>query len=297
MQELISILPLMIQQSLKKQKLERVEESSSLTTDASHVSDYNQMRTTLFVINYALALDVISRLHAGKEKQTAIDLACGPGHFSISLANYLNFQRVFGLDLSDEMLETARANSKNSSLSEQVQFIKQDIRYLNRFEDQSVDLACFNHAAHHLHDLKDVRQVLTEMDRVTQKDGTVVLVDVARFKTTELTDKYVKTFGADYLRQGLKSLYLDFESSMFAAWSVDELAQARPEVSQRSWFQLVPFGVPMLQMIIGLPSDQVPRLQATASSVQIEQLMVPKEFKIIWKLARWSLLSGRLTRL
>ena len=268
-----------------------------MTTDINHVSDYNQMRKTLFIINYALALDVISRLHAGKKKQTAIDLACGPGHFSMSLVNYLNFQRVFGLDLSQEMLETARANAQNSCLSERVQFVKQDIRYLNCFEDQSVDLACFNHAAHHLHDLRDVRQVLTEMDQVTQKDGTVVLVDVARFKTAELTDKYVKTFGADYLRQGLKSLYLDFESSMFAAWSVEELAQARPEKSQRNWFQLVPFGVPMLQMIIGLPSGEVPRLQATADSIQIEQLMIPKEFKTIWKLARWSLLSGQLNRL
>ncbi len=45
-------------------------------------------------------------------RRRAIDLCCGPGHFTLFLAKYLGYDEVIGVDLSNRMLAAARRNAE-----------------------------------------------------------------------------------------------------------------------------------------------------------------------------------------
>lgn len=60
------------------------------------------------------------------EGKTAIDIGCGPGHYSIALAKN-GAKKIIGIDFSKEMIKIAKANVSLSQVSEKCQFIVEDV--------------------------------------------------------------------------------------------------------------------------------------------------------------------------
>jgi ubiquinone/menaquinone biosynthesis C-methylase UbiE len=245
--------------------------------------------TSKLTVPYACALEVIHRTRSGTPGRTALDLACGPGHFTLGLARYLGYDSVLGIDLSAGMVEAARQNAAATGLSDRTQFITGDVMRLEGIGDGTMALTCFTFAAHHLPDLAAVSQVVRQMDRITQSNGLILILDLVRLGTAHLTERYVETVAGDYRPMGLPQLLHDFRNSLYAAWSGPELRRAIPEQSARPWCHVVPRGLPMLQILLGLPQGRTKPLVRRGAPWPQGRGPVPDGMVPEWQLLSWAL--------
>jgi len=102
---------------------------------------------------------------------TMLDVGCGAGHLSFTLARH--FQRVVAIDLSTAMLATVRAAAAQRDLP-QIE-VQQASAQALPFPDGHFDLVSSRYSAHHWH---DVRAALREMRRVTRPGGLLLLIDI-----------------------------------------------------------------------------------------------------------------------
>ncbi|EMI53255.1 class I SAM-dependent methyltransferase [Rhodopirellula sallentina] len=251
----LQLIPLVINQSLGPQILNRTPEPDHqvVTDKQNSVSEYDQVMKTKLAISYAVATEAIYRTRL-RSISSALDIACGPGHLSINMARDLEIDELTGIDLSKTMIETASANARSQEIGS-VRFQQGDATQL-KFQDSTFDLCTMMDAIHHLPSLDVVSKSLNEMERVTKPDGHIVVMDLVRLRTRELTERYVKLVGSEYADLGLKDFYDQFQDSMHAAWTPDELASTVPADSHRNWIQIVPRGLPFAQFLFGLPVGQ-----------------------------------------
>jgi len=255
MASFLDFFPMVMAQQCGRQQLERRPEPSQVTAAADNVVQYDQVMSTKLVLAYAAGLQTVHRALAGTGGM-AVDLACGPGHYTLCLARYLKFEKVLGIDLSPGMFAIASQNATQQGLDRAVSFQRGDVTNLADLASGSFSLSSFTDAAHHMPDIETVGQVLREMDRVTRPDGLVMVMDLARLRTAKLTERYVNTLGHDYVARGLPAFLDDFRNSMYAAFTVAEMRQAIPRKTRRFWCHVVPRGLPTTQIILGLPEGR-----------------------------------------
>lgn len=249
------MLPLILSQNLGKQELERTPEPVSVLRDADHVAEYDRVMETKLAVSYAIAVEVIYRARPVPFGGRGLDVACGPGHLSINMAKELKLDRATGVDLSAPMVEVARGNAARMGM-DRVSFQTGDAASLTGFGDSEFELVTMMDAAHHLHSLEHVGQVLEEMDRVACPEGLLVVMDVVRLRSRKLTDTYVELLANDYAQRGLPNFLEDFRNSMFAAWTPAQLSGAVPARTKRQWSLVVPRGIPFAQFLIGYPRER-----------------------------------------
>ncbi len=253
---LLQFLKVGMTQKMSPQLLGRTPEPTALTENPGAVSDYNQVMTSKLSLVYAAGLEILHRARPEERGEKALDIACGPGHLTMSLARFMNYSKVVGLDLSEPMVQTATLNAACHGLDKRVEFQQGDATQLNDFPDNYFDLTTYTDAAHHMDDIAMVRQVLNAMDRVTRPEGLVMVMDLVRLKTRPQTEHYVKMLASDYIQRGLTHFLADFRNSMYAAWTVEEMREAVPSQSSRRWVQWVPRLFPSMQIILGLPVNR-----------------------------------------
>ena len=295
MASFFQLLPVLAGQHAGAQRLERTPEPAQITSAAANVLQYDQVMTTKLVVAYGVALELVHRARTEGSDQSAVDLACGPGHYTLCLARYLEYGRVVGIDLSGPMVEVANKNALQQGLKERVRFTMGDITELQEMGDGEFDLASFTDAAHHMPDLATVGSVLGEMHRITKPEGLVMLMDLARLRTARLTERYVSVLGEDYVQRGLANFLEDFRNSMYAAWTADELRQAIPRDTRRYWCHLVPRGLPTAQVILGLPVGRKRPFFRSGAPWTAENNPVPREMRGEAKLLKLPLLLGSKT--
>jgi ubiquinone/menaquinone biosynthesis C-methylase UbiE len=250
------MLIMILAQQFGRQRLDRRPEPSQTTDAQENVLQYDRVMSTKLAVAYAAGLEILYRARPGGSPGKAIDLACGPGHFTLCLAKHLGYQEVSGIDLSPGMVGVAAKNAAEQGLQSRVTFREGDATCLRDVPDSQYDLASFTDAAHHMPDLDAVTAVLQEMDRITRPDGIVMVMDLVRLRTAKLTERYVRLLGRDYEERGLPNFYRDFENSMYAAWTPSEMASAVPADTRRHWCHIVPRLLPTIQVLLGLPSDR-----------------------------------------
>jgi hypothetical protein len=187
------------------------------------------------------------------------------------------------------MIAVARENARRFGREGAVAFETGDVLDDATFRDAKYDLVTFTHAAHHLPDLASVRRVLTTMDRLAHTDGVVAVVDLVRLRGPVVTEEYVNWAGKDYVARGLDAFLMDFRNSMYAAWTEDELASAVPKSEHRSWVQLVPRGMPVLQILLGLPAAQNRVFLRKGPPWNEVDHPVPADMRFEHRMLRWSL--------
>ena len=280
--------PLILGQIFSRQTLERVSEPVAVTDQPENVLQYDQVMTTKLAIAYAIGLEIIYRARQEPFTGSAIDLACGPGHFSLCMAKYLRLDSLVGIDLSQRMIDRATANAEKYG-QKQATFRFGDVTQLKQVKDRQFELCAFTDAAHHMPDLETLALVFAEMDRVTKHDGLIFVMDLVRLKTKRLTDKYVDLVGRDYCERGLSAFHNDFQNSMYAAWKETEICSVVPETSNREWVYLRPMGLPTMQILLGLPLNQRSVYLRRGQPWFASNHPVMPSMRIEWQLARQSL--------
>lgn len=148
---------------------------------------------------------------------TVVDLGCGPAR-QIAMAARLNPDtRFLGVDLSDEMLDRARALARERNLGN-LDFTVGDITTLDAFDDASVDAVVSTVALHQLPDLEMFRATLRQTGRILRPGGGLYIVDFARLKSLRSIDY----FAHQYEGSQPELFTEDYYNSLRAAFSLAE---------------------------------------------------------------------------
>jgi ubiquinone/menaquinone biosynthesis C-methylase UbiE len=111
-------------------------------------------------------------LRAHAPGRRALDYCCGLGEVSLDLAR--NGATVFGMDISEESIRTARAAAADAGLAERAHFSVGDAERL-AFSDATFDLIVVSGVLHHL----DVQRAYPELARVLRPDGRILCLEAA----------------------------------------------------------------------------------------------------------------------
>lgn len=103
-----------------------------------------------------------------------LDVGCGTGRWAELVANHLPYSEVWGLDLSEKMLEHAALRAQQ--YPGRMHFAQGDSQQLP-YESEMFDLVTCSHSFHHY---PDQLKVVKEMRRVLKPSGRVILVDGCR---------------------------------------------------------------------------------------------------------------------
>ena len=122
---------------------------------------------------------------AGLEKLNArpgekvLEIGCGTGHCQIALAQAVgDAGKVYGIDLSDEMLKIARENLEKEGLADRVELICEDAGKLPNAAE-TLD-AIFMSFTLELFDTPEIPEVLAECKRVLRPGGRIVVAGVSK---------------------------------------------------------------------------------------------------------------------
>ncbi len=119
------------------------------------------------------------RLANVREGQQVLDVACGTGRGTVGLAQAVGAPgQVDALDLSDAMLDRARAKIEKLGLSSRVHFKQGNARELP-YPAESFDVV-YNGYMFDLIPLDGFTPILTEMARVLKPGGQLVLVNMSK---------------------------------------------------------------------------------------------------------------------
>ena len=291
MASLLRFFPLVLRQQISRQSLPRTPEPDEVMTGEENVAQYDQMNQTHLALSYAAALRTVHRAAATRGREDrALDLGCGPGHFTLHLEACLKYGKTEGVDLSEPMIGAATENARRVKSAARLRV--GDAADVNDAGSSHYSLVCFNQSAHHMPDLAFVERVLTEMERVAKPDGLIIVTDLVRLKTAPLTERYVYLIGEDYHDLGLPDFFEDFHNSMYAAWTPDELREAIPTTTKRYWRHLVPSGLPTIQILVGLPEGRSKLYLRSGVPWTAENSPVPRHLRLEWNLLQATLALG-----
>lgn len=139
-------------------------------------TNYDSMNSIIsFQRHIAWRKDVMKRMNV-KEGSKALDVCCGTGDWSISLAEAVGTEgSVVGLDFSQNMLSIAKKKQKELNLS-QLTLLHGNAMELP-FEDNSFDYVTIGFG---LRNVPDYMRVLKELYRVVKPHGKVVCLETSQ---------------------------------------------------------------------------------------------------------------------
>lgn len=105
-----------------------------------------------------------------------LDVGCGFGGTAIVLAKEFPKAQVFGIDLSEPLLQMARQSVEAEGLGERVKFEKGDVHQIP-YDDDSFEVVL---NINMLHLVDNPIKMLDEMERVLVSDGSLFVADLRR---------------------------------------------------------------------------------------------------------------------
>lgn len=138
---------------------------------------YDVMNSVLSFWQHKLWRRFTMRKLALKPGSSALDVACGTGDWTLSLAKTVGSAgHVTGLDFTQEMLDVAHEKVEKRQLGQMIDLVQGDAMALP-FTDNTFDVATIGFA---LRNVTDIRQVLSEMTRVVRPGGWVVSLELSK---------------------------------------------------------------------------------------------------------------------
>ena len=105
-----------------------------------------------------------------------LDVGTGSGIVALEIAKTLPNTEVIGLDLSEPLLDIARADAKAAGLTKNLIFKKGDAQEMP-FEDNSFDTVV---SLNTIHIVDSPVKMLNEVERILKPDGLAVLANIKR---------------------------------------------------------------------------------------------------------------------
>ena len=153
----------------------------------------------------------------------ALDVACGTGDFAFDLARKPNIDQVIGLDFVPEMLALAKSKAARQGLVTETAFTVGDAHALP-FSDDIFTCATVGFG---VRNFIDVPTALSEMARVVQPGGRVVVLEIVRMEGMGL-HKRILPWCFQKVAPILGAMLAgDSEAYSYLPQSVDEFLSAR----------------------------------------------------------------------
>jgi ubiquinone/menaquinone biosynthesis C-methylase UbiE len=219
----------------------RRPEPNLVMADAGQVAAFNEaggesgVMAPVYLFHAAQISDVL------RPGDYALDLACGPANQLAQVARLWPEVSFTGIDLSDGMLERARAHAAAAGLAN-VAFRKGDIADLSDWADDSVDAVFSTMSLHHLPDEARLAATFREAARVLKPGGGLYLVDFGRLAH----ERSLRYFAYQYADRQPAVFTEDYLNSLRAAFSRDAFRQAGAVFEPRAGFHstfLMPYMV------------------------------------------------------
>jgi demethylmenaquinone methyltransferase / 2-methoxy-6-polyprenyl-1,4-benzoquinol methylase len=139
---------------------------------------YDLMNSVLSFYQHKLWRRFTMKKLALEPGDRALDVACGTGDWTLALAKAVGSSgHVTGLDFTQEMLDVAQEKlDKRGWTDDYVDLIRGDAMQLP-FTDNQYRVATIGFA---LRNVSDIKQVLSEMNRVVQPGGWVVSLELSK---------------------------------------------------------------------------------------------------------------------
>ncbi|MCX8189239.1 MAG: class I SAM-dependent methyltransferase [Nitrososphaeria archaeon] len=122
-----------------------------------------------------------------------LDIGTGPGRLPIEIAKQVVNAKVFGVDISEDMIKIAKRNAKNEGVYDRVEF-NVGSAYNLCFEDNTVVLVLSTGLVHHL---KEPKRAFDEIYRILKHRGEAWIYDGRKDCTKEELKETVKRFGIE----------------------------------------------------------------------------------------------------
>jgi ubiquinone/menaquinone biosynthesis C-methylase UbiE len=118
-----------------------------------------------------------------------VDIGTGPGRLPIEIAKQVKKAKLFGIDISHDMIKIARKNANEQGLVGRVEF-RIGSAYDTGFEDNSIDLVVSTNTIHHLS--KPVN-AFNEIYRILKPGGEAWLFDGRKDVTRADSEETVRS--------------------------------------------------------------------------------------------------------
>jgi ubiquinone/menaquinone biosynthesis C-methylase UbiE len=114
-------------------------------------------------------------------EDSLLDVACGSGEFSLFAAPRI--RSAVGVDISDRMIELARAHAFENNITN-VTFLCHDVSDIPA-DDNAFSMVVCKSAFHHIHDYE---KILGEMIRCCRNNGRISLQDIVAYENDRVND-------------------------------------------------------------------------------------------------------------
>jgi ubiquinone/menaquinone biosynthesis C-methylase UbiE len=173
---------------------------------------------------HAEALALAAKTSKVVATDVVLDVACGPGLIACELAK--TAKHVTGIDITDKMLERAAQTQKDLNL-QNITWKKCDITQGVPFKESSFSLVVTRYSFHHL---LNPGQALSDMVRVCNPGGRVVVIDAAPEpskaqgfdKWETLRDpSHVRVLSVDNMKQIMINAGLEITDSIMYRYEIE----------------------------------------------------------------------------
>ena len=157
--------------------------------------DYDDNFESQAISQYIISknLKILKKYFSSTKRGFLLDLGCGTGRDAIELAR--SGFKVYGIDISSEMIKIAKSGITDN---ESIEFLQGDSEHIP-YEDEHFDAVICSSSFHHY-----PRPVasLSEIRRVLKKNGHLFLLETCRdgFRLIIIHDLIQKTFRNDHIR-------------------------------------------------------------------------------------------------
>lgn len=150
------------------EKAKEIKEKSLLRfNDWSKKYDKSVLQQLVFRRSHDM---FIMDLVQDKKPFRLLDVGCGTGEFILKLREQRNDLSIYGMDISDEMINVAKQKSR---LDNGLDFKIGDVENMP-YEDNYFDYITCSHSFHHY---PNKRKAVREMHRVLKNNGKVMIID------------------------------------------------------------------------------------------------------------------------
>jgi len=173
---------------------------------------FNKIAKRYDLLNHTLSLgmDYVWRKKAIKKitnnPVNILDIATGTADFALSAAKHTN-ANITGIDISNKMIDIGNNKISKKDLKDRIHLILEDSENLS-FQDSSFDAVT---AGFGVRNFENLEKGLSEMYRVTKKNGIVVILEPSKPKIFPL--KQIFSFYFNYLLPKIGTFFSDDASA------------------------------------------------------------------------------------
>lgn len=189
----------------------RVPETVEGIQDEISVVAYNIMQRGLRDAGHLPVDDLIKET---KPKDNGLEIGPGPGYYGLEWVKKTDGTTLTGLEISPAMIRLATENAISYNLKDRVRY-QEGNALMMPFEDNLFSLAFSNGS---LHEWENARVVFSEIYRVLQPGGRVMVTDLKCDLSPEIFSFMQGSCSSEEIKKG-------FETSVRAAYRKEELEE------------------------------------------------------------------------